>query len=108
MNSQNVVSESTLTETSTASARLSTCALVCPICNQRDWAHAQRIRGAWISKCAHCGLLGTTNSLKGFSTIQGPYETPPEHPAKYRQQHLTARSASYERVIPHLARSRTS
>jgi len=44
--------------------------------------------------------------LKGFSTIQGLYETPPEHHAEYREQYLSSRLASYERAIVNFDRFR--
>jgi len=99
MNSKQIVREDSSAEAPAVATRRSADALVCPICNTRDWEYARWIRGAWISKCVHCGLLGTTDFLKGFSTIQGLYETPPEHHTDYREQYLSARLALYERVI---------
>lgn len=105
MSSQNVVSESTL-ERSTASAHPAW-TVVCPICNTEDWEYAQRVRRASISKCVHCGLLGTTDFLKGISTAQGLYETPPEHFAEYLEHYLNRRLPLYKRMLPKLDRFHT-
>jgi len=80
--------------------------LRCPICCQQDWKHVHRVRGASISKCVQCGLLGTTDFLTGVNTTQGIYETSPEHHLVYRQQYMDRRQPMYERVMPSLERFR--
>jgi 2-polyprenyl-3-methyl-5-hydroxy-6-metoxy-1,4-benzoquinol methylase/predicted RNA-binding Zn-ribbon protein involved in translation (DUF1610 family) len=78
----------------------------CPTCGSMDWTRAQRIRGASISRCESCGLLGTTDFLDGTATTQGKYETSPEHHAVYRNQYLPRRLSAYERAMPSLERFR--
>jgi 2-polyprenyl-3-methyl-5-hydroxy-6-metoxy-1,4-benzoquinol methylase len=80
--------------------------LLCPICKTQDWRHSQNIRRAPISKCAHCGLLGTTAFLEGMNTAEELYETPPEHYAWYREHYLSSRLLVYERMMPRLDRFR--
>jgi 2-polyprenyl-3-methyl-5-hydroxy-6-metoxy-1,4-benzoquinol methylase len=94
-------------DSSKASIVLSSCTLVCPICTEQNWEYAQRVRRASISKCAHCGLLGTTNFLEGISTGEELYETSPKHHAVYREQYLGSRLPCYKRVMPELDRFRT-
>jgi len=80
--------------------------LKCPICCRQDWKHVQTVRAASISRCAQCGLLGTTDFLKGVNTTYGIYETSPEHHLVYRQQYMNRRQPMYERVMPSLERFR--
>ncbi|HVB56313.1 MAG TPA: class I SAM-dependent methyltransferase [Candidatus Acidoferrales bacterium] len=79
---------------------------MCPICDKQDWEHTQKVRNVSISKCVHCGLLETTDFLKGISTFQGIYDTPPEHHSEYREYYLSNRLALYRRVMPKLDRFR--
>jgi 2-polyprenyl-3-methyl-5-hydroxy-6-metoxy-1,4-benzoquinol methylase len=104
MNSPSRVSESTLSKTSADAQQPSARVSVCPVCSRREWEYAQKIRGAAISKCAHCGLLGTTDFLAGTATTRGIYETSPEHHTVYRNQYLFRRLPAYERVMPSLER----
>src|SRR5882724_224888 len=80
--------------------------LRCPICCQQDWKHVQTVRGASISRCAQCGLLGTTNFLNGVNSTDGIYETSPEHHLVYRQQYMNRRQPMHERVMPSFERFR--
>jgi 2-polyprenyl-3-methyl-5-hydroxy-6-metoxy-1,4-benzoquinol methylase len=100
------MSETTLIETSGAAQRPAGCVSVCPVCSRNVWEHAQKIRGGSISKCVHCGLLGTTNFLIGTATTTGIYETSPQHHVIYREQYLPRRVPAYERVMPSLERFR--
>lgn len=106
MDSQEVVHEGVRKELSSAGVPLSAFVRGCPICNTRDWENARRVRGAWISKCAHCGLLATNNFLVGNATTNGLYKTSPEHHEEYRVHYLPRRLPAFERVIPSLERFR--
>jgi 2-polyprenyl-3-methyl-5-hydroxy-6-metoxy-1,4-benzoquinol methylase len=106
MNSQPIVDEGTSSKASAVATQLPVRALICPICNTQDWEYAQKVRGASISNCVHCGLLGTTNFLTGVNTTEGLYETSQEEYADYRQYFAPRRLAMYERVIPSLERFR--
>jgi 2-polyprenyl-3-methyl-5-hydroxy-6-metoxy-1,4-benzoquinol methylase len=106
MNSQPIVNEGTPSEASALATQLTARALVCPNCDVQDWKHAQKVRGASISKCVRCGLLGTTNFLTGLSTTNGIYETSEKHHSDYQEQYVPCREAMYERVLPGLERFR--
>jgi len=106
MNSPSRTSENALLETSAADRQPANRASVCPVCNRQEWEPAHKIRGASISKCVHCGLLGTSDFLAGTATIGDKYETSPEHHAVYQKQYMPSRAPAYERVLPSLERFR--
>jgi 2-polyprenyl-3-methyl-5-hydroxy-6-metoxy-1,4-benzoquinol methylase len=78
----------------------------CPACGNMDWTRALRIRGASISRCSRCGLLGTTDFLDGTATTTGKYDTSPEHHSEYQKHYLPRRLPAYERIMSSLERFR--
>jgi 2-polyprenyl-3-methyl-5-hydroxy-6-metoxy-1,4-benzoquinol methylase len=103
MNSQHVVREVALTETSTASTGLPTCVLACPICNTKNWHYAQNVRRATLSQCTNCGLLATTSFLQSHLDIEELYDVTPQNYEEYRKYYLGSRLAFYKRILPKLS-----
>jgi len=83
-------------------------ALVCPVCRSCNWAPAPSVRGVPLSRCARCGLLGTTHFLAGTKTTDDLYDVDAGNLAAYREQYLPHRLAAYARLLPRLQRFRST
>lgn len=102
----NLVTENTQAKTLAILCRREMAVLHCPVCGTRDWRGAHKVRGASISQCGQCGLLGTTDFLTKATATDGLYGTSPEHHIEYRKHYLPRRLPAYERVMPMLERFR--
>lgn len=76
--------------------------LSCPVCQSRLWPSAPSVRGVAMSRCAGCGLLGTTHFVAKSKTTHALYDVEAENLAVYRRQYLPHRLALYERFLPEL------
>lgn len=80
--------------------------LDCPICKQREWKFARRVRLSCLYQCRHCGLLVTGDFLSGQRNPSDLYEVGPENHAAYREYYLPKRLPVYRRILPRLERFR--
>lgn len=80
--------------------------LACPTCRCRSWVPASSVRGVPLSRCARCGLLGTTHFVTGEKTTEDLYDVDPRNLAEFREQYLPHRLALYARVLPQLEQFR--
>jgi len=76
--------------------------LNCPVCEQKNWRPALRVRFSQLFQCAQCGLIATGNFVLGNTNPDQIYEVGPENHRLYRQWYLENRLRSYQRVIPTL------
>src|SRR5271170_85371 len=80
--------------------------LSCPVCGCSDWRSASSVRRAPLSRCARCGLLGTTSFVARAETPDHLYDVDAENLAVYRKHYLPHRVAFYARLLPRLERFR--
>ena len=80
--------------------------LSCPACGCSDWQPASRVRRAPLSRCARCGLLGTTRFVAGAETPEHLYDVDAKNLEVYREHYLPHRLAFYSRLLPQLERFR--
>jgi 2-polyprenyl-3-methyl-5-hydroxy-6-metoxy-1,4-benzoquinol methylase len=76
--------------------------LACPACRSRSWAAAAGVRGVPLSRCTHCGLLGTTHFVTGTKTTDDLYDVDAQNFAEFREQYLPHRLELYARFMPYL------
>ena len=76
--------------------------LACPVCRGLKWNLADGVRGVALSRCADCGLLGTTHFVAKSKTTDDLYDVEAEDLAVYCEQYLPHRLALYARFLPEL------
>jgi 2-polyprenyl-3-methyl-5-hydroxy-6-metoxy-1,4-benzoquinol methylase len=76
--------------------------LACPVCGSSTWTETPGVRGVSLSRCAQCGLLGTTHFVTGSRTTDELYDVDAANLAIYQAQYLPHRLALYARFLPEL------